>query len=363
MEQVDTLIIGAGVIGLAIAEELSKTREEIVVVEKEASFGRHTSSRNSEVIHSGIYYPPDTLKATLCVRGVDLLYEYLDKNNIPYNKCGKLVVASGPEEITELARLKENGIRNGVQDLNIIDSKECQRLEPDIKAYKALKVPSTGIMDTHLFMKSLVMKSEMADAYIIYNMEVAAIKQHDKKYVVSFTNGEAFRANTVINSAGLYSDRIAEMVGIDIRKNALKLHWCKGEYFKSNKIQGIKRLIYPIPDNISLGIHLSINLSGNCRFGPNAYYVDELDYSMDETHKSDFLESINQYLDIDSNFLEMDDCGIRPKLQKPGDIFRDFYIKEESEKGFINFINIIGIESPGLTASLAIAEYVSNILN
>jgi len=193
-------------------------------------------------------------------------------------------------------------------------------------------------------------------------MEVTAIEKNNNLYQVRFSDGEIFEANIVINCAGLYSDKISGMVGIDPAEHDLELHWCKGEYFKTSKLKDIKRLIYPVPNKISLGIHLSINLAGNCRFGPNAYYVDKLDYSMDETFKQDFVTSINKYLELKEENLEMDDSGIRAKLQKPGENFRDFYIKEESEKGFPNFINTIGIESPGLTASLAIAEYVEKLI-
>ncbi len=362
MEKVDTLIIGAGVIGLSIAVQLSKKYEDIVVVEKEESFGRHTSSRNSEVIHSGIYYPQNTLKATLCVRGVNLLYEYLKAHDVPYNNCGKLIVAANHDEETELHRLKNNGLKNGVEGLEIIDQKRCREMEPQIKAESALLVPATGIMDTHGLMQSLVREAEANDAFIIYDMEVTDIARTGDLYQVRFSNGEIFEVNRLINCAGLWSDRVAEMAGIDLEEHDLKLHWCKGEYYKSSKVKGIKHLIYPVPDDISLGIHLTIDLAGNCKFGPSAYYVDQLNYSMDETHKNDFLFSINKYLDLDQDHLDMDDCGIRPKLQKEGEKFRDFYIKEESEKGLPNFINIIGIESPGLTASLAIAEYVENLL-
>lgn len=362
MEKVDTLIIGAGVVGLAIAAELAKCNEDIVVVEKEKSFGRHTSSRNSEVIHSGLYYPQNTLKATLCVRGVDLLYDYLESHDVAYDKCGKLIVAADPEEEVELWKLKANGEKNGVKGMTIIDHEQCRILEPQIKAHSALLVPATGIVDTHGLMQSLAQEAENNDAFLVYDMEVTAIKKSGERYQVEFADSEIFDVRRVINAAGLWSDRIAEMIGIDIHKHDLQLHWCKGEYYKTNKIKGIKHLVYPLPDNISLGIHLTINLAGLCRFGPSAYYVDDLNYSMDESYKAKFLESINKYLDLPAEFLELDDTGIRPKLQKPDEKFRDFYIKVETEKGFPNFINTIGIESPGLTAALAIAEYVNKLL-
>lgn len=363
MEKVNILVIGAGAVGLSLAKVLSEKFEDVVVVEKEESFGRHTSSRNSEVIHSGIYYPQNSLKARLCVKGVNLLYDFAKENDVPFNNCGKLIVATCEEEIPELKKLKENGERNGVQGLEIIDQLKCRELEPQIKAIKALKVDSTGILDTHKLMQKLAAIAEEQDAFLVYEMEVCAIDKSSNSYIVKFTNDEVFEANIVINSAGLHSDKIAQMIGIDTEKHDLTLHWCKGEYYKTSKLKDINRLIYPVPTAISLGIHLTVNLAGDCRFGPNAYYVDEIDYIMNETHKDAFFESIYKYINVEKDWLQLDDCGIRAKLQKPDEIFRDFYIQEESEKGFPNFINLIGIESPGLTSCLSIAEEVKRILN
>ena len=362
MEKVNILVIGAGVVGLSLAKVLSNEFEDVVVVEKEESYGKHTSSRNSEVIHSGIYYPQNSLKARLCVEGVNLLYDFVKEYDIPFNKCGKMVVATCEEEITELIRLKKNGEQNGVRDLELIDKKKCHELEPQIKAIQALKVNSTGILDTHKLMQKLAVIAEEQDAFLVYEMEVCSIEKSQNSYIVRFANDEVFKANIIINSAGLYSDKIAQMVGINIEKHDLILHWCKGEYYKTSKIKNINHLIYPVPTTISLGIHLTINLAGDCRFGPNAYYVNEINYAMDETHKDAFFKSIHKYINIEKDWLQLDDCGIRAKLQKSDEIFRDFYIKEESNKGFPNFINLIGIESPGLTSCLAIAEEVKRIL-
>jgi len=296
------------------------------------------------------------------VQGVDLLYNFVKENDIPFINCGKLVVATCEEEIPELTRLKENGERNGVKDLEIVDQLKCRELEPQIKAIKALKVDSTGILDTHKLMQKLATIAEEQDAFLVYEMEVCSIEKSSNSYIVKFINEEVFEANIVINSAGLYSDKMAQMVGVNIEKHALDLHWCKGEYYKTSKLRDINRLIYPVPTAISLGIHLTVNLAGDCRFGPNAYYVDEINYAMDEIHKDAFFESIHKYIDVEKDWLQLDDCGIRAKLQKPDEKFRDFYIKEESEKGFPNFINLIGIESPGLTSCLSIAEEVKRIL-
>ena len=363
MEQVNILIIGAGVIGLAIARELSSHNDDIVLVEKEDSFGRATSSRNSEVMHSGIYYPKDSLKAQLCVSGVQDLYEYAKENNVPFNNCGKLIIANDDEELLILKELKSKGEKNGVPNLEIINEAECKKLEPQIAAKCALNVPTTGIVDSHKLMKKLECDIESNGAFIVYDMEVISIRKLESGYVVKFSNGEIFNANTVINCAGLYSDRIAEMVGIDIKHEDLRIHWCKGEYYKSSKIKDIEHLIYPVPDpkGIFLGIHLTINLKGDVRFGPNAYYVDKLNYEMDESYKPEFLKAIKKYVNIDEENFQLDDCGIRAKLQEDGGIFRDFYIKEESEKGYANLINCIGIESPGLTCCLTIAKQVNKL--
>ena len=364
MEKVNILIVGAGVVGLAIAKELSKEYEDVVVVEKEKSFGRHTSSRNSEVLHSGIYYPQNTLKAKLCVEGLDLIYKFAKVNNIPYDNCGKLIVATSYDEIDKLYELKKNGELNGVRNLAIIDEKKCKHIEPQIKAIKALKVDSTGIIDSHKFMKALEVTIEENDGFIVYDMEVESISTQNESYIVSFTNGEQIQTGILINSAGLFADKIAEMAGINLQENNIKLHWCKGEYYKSNSLKKIKHLIYPLPDpnGVFLGIHLTINLNGEVRFGPNAYYVNDINYKIDEKYKSEFYNAINRYIDIGTDDLHLDDSGIRAKLQSEGSHFRDFYINEESKKGLPDFINLIGIESPGLTSCLAIAKYVKKII-
>jgi len=364
MEEVNILVIGAGVIGLSIGKVLAESHDEVVVVEQESSFGRHTSSRNSEVIHSGIYYPQNTLKAILCVQGVSFLYQYCQEHHVPFSNCGKLVVANSETEKQHLCELKQNGEKNGVKDLEILDKEECLALEPQIKALAALKVNATGILDTHKFMASLEREIDNNDGFVVYEMEASNIESIPEGYIVTFSNGEKYRCKILINCAGLFCERIAHLAGIDTTSQNLKIHFCKGEYFKTSKIRDIKRLIYPLPDptGISLGIHLSINLLGDIRFGPNAYYINEIDYKMDETHLKDFHKAVTRYLDLEEDWLMLDDCGIRPKLQAPGESFRDFYIREESPKGLPGFINLMGIESPGLTACLAIANYVKQII-
>lgn len=369
---VNITIIGAGVIGLAIAAKLSEKYDNIFVIEKHNKFGQETSSRNSEVIHSGIYYKTDSLKAKLCVKGRDMLYKYCDENDVDYSKCAKLIVATNNDEVAELDRLKAKAEANGVMDLKLINEDEATELEPNVKAVKALLSPSSGIIDTYGLMKSLETKSVNNAVEFAYASELKSIKKIEGGYELMINDAEGFEfpftSKIVINSAGLNAANVWEMLGKE--KEEYKIHYCKGEYFTIDppKNHLIKRLIYPVPaKNLkSLGIHATIDLSGGAKLGPNAYYLKEnnIDYSVDKSNKQEFFEAAKRYLE----FLEIDDisadqAGIRPKIQKEGEEAKDFIIKNEIDEGFDNFINLVGMESPGLTASLAIAEYIEELLN
>jgi len=357
----DVVIIGAGVIGLAVARELSEIYENVLLVEKEKSFGQHTSSRNSEIIHSGIYYPKKALKTKMCIEGSKLLYEFLKKYNIPHKKCGKLIVATNSAEEQELEQLYQRGIENGVDTLEMLGEKKIKKLEPSIKATKAIHSPSTGIVDSHSVMVNLKRLSQENGALIVYNTEISEIKAKNDVYELTTADYDAsIRTKVVINAAGLWSDKIADMVGI----NSYQLHWCKGEYYKTNKYKNMNMLVYPTPDpsGKSLGIHTVLDLNGNLSFGPNAYYVDKVNYSIREENKVQFHTAINSYLDLDLCDLHPAHAGIRPKLQEKDSLFKDFVIKNENDLGYNNFINLIGIESPGLTGCLSIAKYVREII-
>jgi len=354
----DAVIIGAGIIGLAIAEELSKTYGNILVLEKENSIGRHTSSRNSEIIHSGIYYPKNALKTTLCVEGNGMLYNFLKRHSIPHRKCGKLIVSSGKEESAILEELYAQGVLNGVQDMKFMNSADVAALEPDIKAIQAIFVPSTGIVDTHSIMTRLRYVSESRDVIFLYNSEINKIEKRNDYYFLKIKDqDDIIQTQIVINSAGLWSDKIARMAGYA----NYKLHWCKGEYYKTSKYKNMKTLIYPTPDPAGkyLGIHTVLDMDGNLSFGPNAYYVANTNYDVQEDNKGQFHESINRYLKIDWKDLSPSFSGIRPKLQAKGEQFRDFVIKNEDDS---NFINLLGIESPGITCCLSIAKYVKDLI-
>ena len=367
----DITVIGACVIGLAIASRLANGDRGIYILEKNTTFGQETSSRNSEVIHSGIYYLEGTLKAKTCISGNHALYELCDKYNIAHKKLGKLIVATCDEEIPELEVLMNNGKRNGSEGLRMLSQKEAKELEPNIKVVAALHCPSTGIIDSHGLMRYYLATARNAGAQIAYQAEVKGIHRVSDGYEVLIGNTNedfAFKTRILINCAGLYSDRIAELAGINITESNYRLYYCKGNYFSvgNGKQKYVQRLVYPVPPVkvTGLGIHVTLGLEGRMRLGPDTEYVDSLDYTVDHTKKRLFYESAKTYLPfIEYDDLEPEMAGIRPKLQGPGGDIRDFVIREESDKGLPGFINLIGIESPGLTASPSIAEYVADIVD
>ncbi len=365
MPDFDITIIGAGVVGLAIAKEVAEKYENVVVVERHNSFGRETSSRNSEVIHAGIYYQKGSLKAQLCVEGNRLLYSICEKNNIGYKKLGKFIVATEDRGIHELEALQKKGEENGVDNLVFYEPSDLKKIEPYVRAKLALYSPSTGIIDTHGLMEHFANAAQSNGAMIVYHSEVVAITKETPGFMFEVKNVDgtidSFTTKVLINSAGFYADKIAEMAGIDIDEAGYRLHYCKGDYMSWTK-KYLKHLIYPLPGKFSVGIHAGLDLNGAIKFGPNAYFVDEMHYDVTTT-KEEFYYSIRTYLPT----IELDDLspamsGIRPKLQSPGEDFRDFVICHESERGLTGFINLIGIESPGLTASPAIARYVSEMI-
>lgn len=365
MDEVKITIIGAGVVGLAIAAELSREYENIVVLEKHEKFGQETSSRHSEVIHSGIYYPPGSLKAKLCVEGASLLYEYCEKHSIPHSRLGKLIVASNESEVTDLRELYETGIQNGAKGLTLIEKDEINKMEPNVNAVAAIYSPNTGIVDSHSLMSHLHGVAKSSGVLFSFNTEVDSIEKQKNGYVIGIKdNGYKFVSSVVINSAGLSADRIAAMAGIDIDKAGYRLSHCKGSYFSYAGKSPVKMLVYPVPhkDLSGLGIHATLDLGDRLRFGPDTEYVDAIDYKVDAGKRDIFHESVNNYIEgLDKEDLNPDMAGIRPKIK--GDGIKDFVIKHEIDRGMAGFINLTGIESPGLTASLSIAKYVKNIIN
>ncbi len=371
MTDTNITIIGAGVVGLAVAAELSKFHKGVMVLEKHKSFGQETSSRNSEVVHSGIYYPEGSLKAKLCVEGRELLYNYCIKHNILFNKCGKLIVATDKKEAEQLPAILKQSQKNGVSDGHFIDKQQAYDMEPNVLAVSALYFPSTGIVDSHGLMKQLETEAVINGAEMAYNNSVVSVTKEDNYYRICVKEDEgdfSFTTNYVINAAGLNSDIISNSTGF-INPD-YKLHYWKGEYFAigNGKHKMVSRLVYPVPQlNITgLGVHATIDLNGGLKLGPNTVYLPDKipEYSVDSSHLKDFMASAGRFLPfLEENDLHPDQSGIRPKLQKPGDPVRDFIIKDEGDNGLPGFINLLGIESPGLTASLAIGKMVSGIIS
>ena len=355
----DAVVIGAGVVGLAIANELCDVFDNVIVLDKESDFGQHVSSRHSGVVHSGIYYKPGSLKAKLCVKGNKLLYDYSEKNSIDYLNCGKLVVGHNDNDLEKLESLLENGRINGVEGLSLISSEKASQIQLGVKCQNALWVPSAGIIDSHGLMSQLEKGVQKKEGLVYYNSEVVSIDKTHTKYNISLKNQEDIIISPiVVNSSGLWCDAVSKMLGIE----KYKIHYCKGDYYQSNKYNNLKCLIYPLPDKFGLGIHTVLQLDGSTSFGPNAYYVHEIDYGIDDKYLDSFHALINKYLDINKEELKVDYSGIRPKPFGPEDKPKDFVIKNETNLGFHNFINLIGIESPGLTSSLAIGKYILSII-
>ncbi len=366
--EVDVAIIGAGVVGLAIVAELSRRQKGVFVIEKNRAFGLETSSRNSEVIHAGIYYPEGSLKAKLCLEGNRLLYEFCQKYEISHRKLGKIIVATDEGEVTRLEELYRQGLRNGVNDLRLLSRKEVKELEPNVEATAGMLSPSTGIIDSHSLMRALHGLSREQGTDFVFDTEVVGIEKTGDKYRVEIQDREgtsSFTTDVLINSAGLNSDTIARLAGIDIDRAGYRLHYCKGEYFSLNSRDGapVSRLVYPLPELAGKGIHVTLNLDGQVRLGPNTQYIDEPDYKVDEAQREAFYQSVKKFLPrLRLEDLEPDFAGVRPKLQGPEDTFRDFVITDESARGLPGLINLIGIESPGLTAAPAIGQHVAKIV-
>ncbi|MGD0979732.1 MAG: NAD(P)/FAD-dependent oxidoreductase [Candidatus Bathyarchaeia archaeon] len=364
MEKAKIVVIGAGIVGLAVAARLSEKNQDVYVLEKNKRFGQETSGHNSGVIHSGIHYPPKSLKAELCVRGNRMLYDICEKYEVPHKKLGKLTVAIEDEEIDELEKLMRQGEANGVEELKMLEKEEVKRLEPNVEVEKALYSPSTGIVEPDELMIHFYAEVQKHNALFVPMTEVTSIKKMGDDYEiggVSIDEKFTIRAEAVINCAGLNSDRVASMTGLNIDQLDYRLHLCKGDYFRLSGKPLVKMPVYPVPKGPGLGVHLTPDMAGGVRLGPNAYYVNDVSYEVESSEK-EFREDVKRFLpSIVEREIRADSAGVRPKLQGPGEGFRDFVIRHEADRGLFGFINLVGIESPGLTASPVIAELVSRV--
>jgi len=369
MEKVDITIIGAGVIGLAIASEVSNKDRNVFILEKNSSWGQEASSRNSEVIHAGIYYPKGSLKAKACYEGRNILYSLCKDKGIGVKKTGKLIVAVDNVEVDKLEEIKKTASLNGVE-LTFLEKDDIKKMEPAVSAKAALYSPETGIVDSHNLMKHFISQAQSNGAELVCEAKVIEIKQEKTQYKIKIDNqGEIIEilSTVVINCAGNNSDEIAKLCGIDVEKEGYKQYYLKGNYFRlSDKYRDVtKHLVYPVPKENSLGIHTVLDLSGGIRLGPDEEKVEKFDYQVDEDKKNEFYQSVRKFLPaIEEESLSVDMAGIRPQLKNPnfGD-FKDFIISHETDKGLSGLINLIGIESPGLTASPYIGKFVAQMVD
>lgn len=357
-------MVGAGVVGLSVARAVSAFGSEVLLLEAQRSFGTGISSRNSEVIHSGIYYSQDSLKAKLCLRGRKLLYEYCETRAIPHQRCGKLIVATDAGQENALAILHRNGNGNGVADIEMLDGYMAVKMEPNLRCKAALLSPSTGIMDSHAFMLSLLGDIERAGATIAYRAPVLGGRVENTGVVLTIGGDQPteIAARIVINCAGLSAQRVAMAIeGISVHK-VPPLHLAKGNYFSLAGGSPFSRLVYPLPTPGGLGVHLTLDLAGQARFGPDVEWIDEENYDVLPRRADVFYEAIRRYWPgLGDAALSPAYAGIRPKLCGSGQGERDFLLQLPEDHGVPGLINLFGIESPGLTASLAIGEEVASI--
>lgn len=359
-------MIGAGVVGLAIARALARGGREVVILERERHFGMHTSSRNSEVIHAGIHYIPGSLKARLCVSGRDLLYRYCTERGIGHRRCGKLTVATSEEQLATLEKIEINARASGVFDLQWFDAEQAARAEPQLQCLRALWSPSTGIIDSHAYMEALLADAEASGAIIAYGTQVASLRPTPAgiEIVIEKESSPDVRARLVINAAGLYAHLVAASIEGFPAQRIPAISYAKGSYFALTGASPFTRLVYPAPRaGGHLGIHLTIDLAGAARFGPDTEWVDAIDYAVDPQRAVFFAEVIREYWPrLDARRLYPAYAGIRPKISAAGEATRDFYISGPDDHGLAGIVNLFGIESPGLTASLALGETIAAMI-
>ena len=364
-EYVDCAVVGAGVVGLAVARELAQAGIETILLERELLIGSETSSRNSEVIHAGIYYPPGSLKAELCVQGKHLLYAHCESHQIEYRGCGKLIVATAPDQIDRLRELENRAKANGVTDLEWLASADARTLEPELSCVAALLSPSTGIVDSHALMLSLQGDFEAAGGMLAFGAEAASGLRKSNRFLLQIDASEPMQLSCsyLVNCAGLHAQSFAGRLADMPRVQIPALYYAKGNYFTYSGPSPFSRLIYPAPETASLGLHLGLDMSGAVRFGPDVEWTNHINYDVDPARSDLFYAAIRQYWPgLPDSSLTPGYAGMRPKLHGPGQAAADFVIQDAGVHGVDGLVNLFGIESPGLTSALAIAERVRELL-
>ena len=365
--ELEYVVIGAGVIGLAIARKLAQLGKEVILLEKNSRSGEGVSSRNSEVIHAGIYYPKGSLKAELCVQGKAMLYDYCRQYHIPFRQTGKLIVARDQSEQVKMASIQQHALNNGVRDIQRLSRQDLARLEPELCSVEALLSPSTGVIDSHAFMLQLQADIENAGGQCIYNSHIVALKADSEGiHLQSSPDNTLIVSKYCINACGLDSVEFCrELAGFP--SNKLPEAWfAKGSYFSYQGRVPFEHLIYPVPVNGGLGVHLTLDMQGCAKFGPDVEWLLQganMDFQVDERKRSAFAAAVQSYWPaLDAQKLSPDYAGVRPKISGPHEASADFLIQGEQQHGIKGLVNLLGIESPGLTSSLAIAERVVNLL-
>ena len=364
MDQIDCVVIGAGVVGLAVARALALQGREVMVLEAADAIGTGTSSRNSEVIHAGIYYPQGSLKASLCVAGKALLYAYCAERGIGHSRCGKLIVASSEAQVAQLQGIIAEAAANGVHDLVLLSREQARALEPQLECVAAVHSPSTGIVDSHGLMLALQGDIENTGGLVVLNSPLAQAKCAQSAIYLIAEDGTELEAKTVVNAAGLRAQALASrFVGL-AAQHVPPSHYAKGNYFTLSGRSPFSRLIYPVPEAAGLGVHLTIDLGGQAKFGPDVQWVNSPDDLVVNPARGEaFYVEVRKYWPaLADGTLIPGYAGLRPKIQGPGEPAKDFLIQGPAEHGVPGLVNLFGIESPGLTSALAIGDYVSRLL-
>ncbi|OIR00913.1 L-2-hydroxyglutarate oxidase LhgO [mine drainage metagenome] len=366
MEKIDCVVIGAGVVGLAAARRLANAGREVLILEAAERIGTGISARNSEVLHAGLYYPEGSLKARLCLLGRELLHAYCEARAIPHRRCGKLVVASDQARCAELEAIAARARRNGVAGVEILSRAQARALEPELQCAAALHSPATGIVDSHALMLSLLGDAQAAGALLAVNSPVTGGTVTADGIVLTIGGGEPMEllAGSVINCAGLAAQALARSLCGLPAETVPPLHYAKGNYYALSGRAPFTRLIYPLPQPGGLGVHLTLDLAGGARFGPDVEWIETLDYRVDPTRADAFAAEIRRYWPaLPEGALNPDYAGIRPKLHGPGQPAQDFAVHGPRRHGVTGLVCLYGIESPGLTASLALADFAVAALN
>ena len=364
MEKIECVVIGAGVVGLAVARALALQGREVMVLEAADAIGTGTSSRNSEVIHAGIYYPQGSLKATLCVKGRAMLYDYCVARGIGHSRCGKLIVATSAEQVAQLQGIVKKAAANGVHDLVLISREEAQAMEPRLQCVAAVHSPSTGIVDSHALMLALQGDLENAGGLVVLNSSLAHARCALGAITLVASDGTELQAGMVVNSAGLQAQALARrFAGLDAEQ-VPPSYYAKGNYFTLAGRSPFSRLIYPVPEAAGLGVHLTIDLGGQAKFGPDVQWVASADDLVVDPARGDgFYAEVRKYWpELQDGALVPGYAGMRPKIQAPHEAAKDFLIQGPAAHGVHGLVNLFGIESPGLTSSLAIGEHVVQLM-